>query len=86
MSIDNEPRPGTPRTSTDESSLKLMLMKIVMQHVKHFIEPPKPSQENAQEPMCSLADRGCYNQKTLRLWARSVTSCALQSRHQSTRL
>ena len=59
----------------------------------------KMSQENAHEStsvapgwvthspwQCSPAHCGCYNKKKSRLWVGSVTSCALQSRHECTRL
>ena len=35
---------------------------------------------------CSPAHRGCCKQNTSRLWVGSVTSCALQSTHESIRL
>ena len=39
MSIDNGPRPGRLRTSTDERSVKQMLLKIIVtHHVKNFLE------------------------------------------------
>ena len=41
MSIDNDPRPGRPRTSRDQRSVKLvaeLLKKIVVQHVKNFLK------------------------------------------------
>ena len=40
VSIDNDPRSGRPRTSTDERSVKLVadaLEEIVVQHVKNFL-------------------------------------------------
>ena len=44
VSIDNDPRPGRPRTSTDERSVKLVadvLKEDIVQHVKNFLEPPE---------------------------------------------
>ena len=41
--VENDPRPGRPRTSTDERSVKLvgqmLFKKIVVHHVKNFLEP-----------------------------------------------
>ena len=41
VSIDSDPRPGRPRTSTDERSAKLvaLLKKAVVQSVNNFLEP-----------------------------------------------
>ena len=55
MSINNDPKPGRLRTSTDERSLKLVAdahEEDLRAHVKNFLEPlgAKLSQENAQEP------------------------------------
>ena len=36
-SIGNDPGTGRPSISTDERSVKLVHMKIVLQHVKHFL-------------------------------------------------
>ena len=42
VSIDNEPRPGRPRTSTGERCVKLVadfLEETVAEYVKNFLEP-----------------------------------------------
>ena len=98
MSIDNDPRPGRPKTPTDEITVKLV-KKIIVHHVKNFLEPrgTKTSQENTKEPplvardwvthstwQCLPAHRGCFYHKTSWLWVGSVTSWALQCRYVST--
>ena len=55
MSIDNDPRPGRPRTSTDERSVKLVADALEEDRHATFEElsratGAKPLQENAQEP------------------------------------
>ena len=54
MNIDNDPRPGRPRTSTDERSVKLVAYALEDHHVTYEelsrAMGAKPSQENAHEP------------------------------------
>ena len=100
----NDRRPGRPRTSTDERSVKLLADALeedrrATREELSRATGAKSSQENGQVPtsvargwathsprQCLPAHHGCCNQKNSRLWVGSVTSCALQSRHESTRL
>ena len=104
VSIDNDRKPGRPRTSTDERCVKLVVDTLEKDHrasCKEFSRATgaKTSQENSQEPtsvargwathtprQCSPAHCECCNQKTSPLSVKSVTSCALQSIHEFTRL
>ena len=55
MSIDNDPRPGRPRTSTDERSVKLVIDDLEEDRGRYEelsrATGAKTSQENAQEPI-----------------------------------
>ena len=61
MSIDNDPRPGRPRTSTDERSVKLVADALDEDRRATCEElysstGAKPSLENAQEPTSVAPD------------------------------
>ena len=104
VSVDIDPRPERPRTSTNERSVKLVADALEEDRRATCEELSgatggKTSQENLREltsvargwpihspGQCSPAHRGCCNKRTSQLWVRKVTSCVLQSRHESTRL
>ena len=50
MSTDNDPRPGRPRTSTDEGIVKMLLKNIVVQHVMNFVEPREQKRSRKIHP------------------------------------
>ena len=99
VSIDNDPRPGRPRTSTDERSVKLVadaleedsratceeLSRATGAKNKNrpqlLVAGPLILHDNARLHIVDVVTR-----KSLRLWVGSVTSCTLQSKHESTRL
>ena len=58
VSIDSDPRPGRPRTSKDEGSVKLVadaLEEDRREHVKNFLE----QQEKKFEEKCTRTDLSC---------------------------
>ena len=100
--IDNDPRPGSLRTSTDERSVKLVA-DTLEEDCRATCEElsratgAKMSQENAQEPT-SVARGLAAHSFSVTMLARTSRalqqkifaimgySCALQSSHESTRL
>ena len=75
---------------------QMLLMKIVVQYVKNFLEPKEQKlhrkMHTNQPQLLILHDNACLHianvvtKKSLLLWVGSATSCTLQSRLESTRL
>ena len=66
VNIDNDPKPGRPRTSTDERSVKLVAdaleedRRAICEKLSRATGA-KPSQENAQEPTSVACDWATYS-------------------------